>query len=113
MAKLLCLVVFAVIVVGSSGQLPGMDYMKQIMANIGRIQAMNKAMFMDGLKRARAGRRFGPGETRFRTANGGTGYVYNSPDGTSSSYSFRSSSGGPSHGFTYSFDHGRTFRREW
>ncbi|XP_045191105.2 uncharacterized protein LOC123547920 [Mercenaria mercenaria] len=113
MAKLVSLVVFAVIMVGSSGQLPGMDYMQQIMANTGRVQEMNKAMFMDESKSARAGRRFGPGETRFRTANGGTGYVYNSPDGTSRSYSFRSTSGGPSHGFTYSFDHDRNFRREW
>ncbi|XP_060580708.1 uncharacterized protein LOC132737436 isoform X2 [Ruditapes philippinarum] len=109
--KLVCCVIFVVCVVGIAGQIPGMDFMQQIANNLNRIQTMNNAMMREGMSRAQAGRRYGPGATRFRTPDGGVGYVYNSPDGSSSSYSF--SSGGPSHGFTYSFGPGGTYRREW
>ena len=59
-----------------SVKVPGMDFMQQIANNLQRIQAMNNAMMRDGMRRANAARRYGPGATRFRTADGGVGYVY-------------------------------------
>jgi hypothetical protein len=53
-----------------------MDFMQQIANNLNRIQTMNNAMMREGMSRAQAGRRYGPGATRFRTPDGGVGYVY-------------------------------------
>lgn len=50
--------------------------MQQIFNNVGRMSAQFQHMNNDMYARAQAGRRFGPGETRFRTADGGTGFVY-------------------------------------
>lgn len=55
---------------------PGMDFMQTIYNNIGRMSLQFQHMNRDIFARAQAGRRFGPGATRFRTADGGTGFVY-------------------------------------
>lgn len=50
--------------------------MQTIYNNIGRMSSQFQHMNRDIFARAQAGRRFGPGATRFRTADGGTGFVY-------------------------------------
>lgn len=62
-------------------------------------------------RRAQFTRQFGPGGNLFTTGDGGKAYVYNSPDGSYSSYSY--SSGPQSSGYIYHSGPDGTYSRHW
>ncbi|XP_052772095.1 uncharacterized protein LOC128211395 [Mya arenaria] len=85
--------------------------MMGIQANIANMAASFQYQNAEMARRSQWSRRFGPGEREFRTSDGGRGYVYNSPGGTFSSYSY--SSGAPSSGYMYTYGPDGAYERHW